>query len=116
MTGPLGDLERANYPMDPASLRKRRFLIMGSWLLLSVWEAVPIYLAFMKHSDNPSPEVATALAASLCWLPVIGTAAAVMASVWAWGVAWWMAVALYLGPKVVLLFAIRTIVRRSVKP
>jgi membrane protein implicated in regulation of membrane protease activity len=59
--------------------------------------------------------VATALAASLCWLPVIGTAAAVMASVWAWGVAWWMAVAMYLGPKVVLLFAIRTIVRRSVK-
>ena len=59
MTGPLGDLERANYPMDPASLRKRRFLIVGSWLLLSVWEAVPIYLAFMKHSDNPSPEVAT---------------------------------------------------------
>ena len=24
MTGPLGDLERANYPMDPASLRTRR--------------------------------------------------------------------------------------------
>ena len=40
-------------------------------------------------------------------MPVVGTCAAVMAATWAWGVPWWMAVAMYLGPRLAWAFAVR---------
>ena len=114
MTGPFGDLERADYPMDPASVRRRRIVIVVSWFLLSAWEGWAIFAWFMKASENPSPEVGAALALASCWIPVIGTAFAVMASVWAWGIAWWMAVAIYLGPKLAFILMIRAWARRTI--
>lgn len=80
-------------------LARRRLGLVAAWFAVSAWEAVPAYLAFMRHSENPSPEVAAFLAGSVCWIPVVGTAAAVMSAVWAWDVAWWTAVAMYLGPR-----------------
>jgi hypothetical protein len=112
MTNPFGDLENADYAMDPASVRRRRIMVVVSWFLLSAWEGFVIYSWFMKHSENPSQEVAVALALATCWIPVIGTAFAIMAAVWTWGVAWWIAVAMYLGPKLAFVVLVRAWVRR----
>ena len=114
MTGPFGDLEQADYPMDRRSVRGRRIRLVVCWMLISFWEAVPMYLAFMKHSNNPTREVAVALALAVCWIPVIGTAAAVMCAVWAWDIPWWMAVAMYLTPKVIFVLIARGIERRAI--
>ena len=116
MTGTFGDLEKADYPMDRRSVRGRRIRLVVGWMLISFWEAVPMYLAFMKLSDNPTREVAVALAIAVCWIPVIGTAAAVMCAVWAWGVPWWVAVAMYLIPKVCFVLVARGIERRAIAP
>jgi hypothetical protein len=113
MTTPFGDLENADYAMDPASVRRRRIVVVASWFLLSAWEGYVIYSWFMKRSENPSPEVAVALALATCWIPVIGTAFAVMAAVWTRGVAWWIAVAMYLGPKLAFVVMMRSWVRRT---
>jgi hypothetical protein len=43
-------------------------------------------------------------------MPVVGTCAAVMAATWAWGIPWWMAVAMYLGPRLAWAFAVRGMV------
>jgi len=94
-----GDLRQGGGPQDPDRLRVWRVRIVAAWFVLSLWEAVPIYLAFMRRSENPSIEVAVALALAVCWMPVVGTAAAVMAAVWAWDIPWWMAAAIYLVPK-----------------
>jgi hypothetical protein len=105
-----GDLRSPDGPTDPERLRTYRFRLVASWLALSAWEGVPIYLAFMRRSENPSVEVAVALALAMCWIPVVGTAAAVMAATWAWGLPWWVATAMYLVPKagfVVLARALR---------
>jgi hypothetical protein len=112
-TGPLGDLERANFPMDPAAVRRRRIVIVVAWLLLSAWEGAAIYLWFMKNSQNPSPEVGAALAMSTCWIPVIGTAFAIMAAVWTWALPWWIAVAMFLGPRLALVVGMRAYLRRQ---
>jgi MFS family permease len=92
-------------------------LVVG-WALISFWEAVPMYLAFMKLSDNPQREVAVALAIAVCWIPVIGTAAAVMCAVWAWGVPWWVAVAMYalLGVGTGLWLTLNTTLRQEITP
>jgi fatty acid desaturase len=114
MTGQFGDLEQADYPMDRRSVRGRRIRLVVGWMLISFWEAVPMYLAFMKHSNNPTREVAVALALAVCWIPVIGTAAAVMCAVWAWDIPWWMAVAMYLTPKVIFVLIARGVERRDI--
>lgn len=93
--------------------RRRRMQLVALWFALSAWEAVPVYLAFMRHSENPSPEVAVFLAASVCWMPVVGTAAAVMSAVWAWDIAWWIAVAAYLAPRVGFVVAARAMERAA---
>ena len=111
-TGPLGDLERASFPMDPAAVRRRRIVIVVGWLLLSAWEGTAIYLWFMKTSQNPSPEVGAALAMATCWIPVIGTAFTIMAAVWTWALPWWLAVAMYLGPRLALVLGMRAYLRR----
>ena len=116
MTGPLGDLERADYPMDRRALRTRRVAIVAAWAVLSAWEGAAIYLWFMKASQNPSPEVGAALALATCWMPVVGTLFAVMASVWAWAIPWWMAVAMYVGPRLAFFAILRTWFRRTVRP
>ncbi|MCX5640632.1 MAG: hypothetical protein NT059_07465 [Planctomycetota bacterium] len=116
MTGPYGDLEQADYPTDRRSVRGRRIRLVAGWMLISFWEAVPMYLAFMKLSDNPQREVAVALAIAVCWIPVIGTAVAVMCAVWAWGVPWWVAAAMYLAPKVLFVLIARGIERRAIAP
>jgi hypothetical protein len=51
---------------------------------------------------------------AVCWIPVIGTAAAVMCAVWAWGIPWWVAVAMYLMPKVCFVLVARGIERRAI--
>ena len=101
--------------MDAASLRARRVRLVAGWFVLSAWEAVPIYLAFMRRSENPSPEVAVALAAATCWMPVVGTAAAIMAAVWAWDIPWWMSAAIFLVPKGAFVVYARAI-RRGRRP
>lgn len=101
--------------MSRAAVRNRRIALAGGWLLLSAWQGVAVYDAFMKLSENPSREVAVALALSVCWVPVVGTAAAIMCAVWAWGWPWWMGVALFLGPKVAFLCTARVMERRSPK-
>ncbi|MFO0963162.1 MAG: hypothetical protein U0625_09690 [Phycisphaerales bacterium] len=102
--------------MSRAAVRNRRIALAGGWLLLSAWQGYPIYAAFMAHSENRSIEVAVALALSVCWVPVVGTAAAIMCAVWAWGWPWWLGVALYLGPKVAYLCIARVMERRCPKP
>lgn len=97
--------------MTPVARRRARLL--AAWLAASAWEAVPAYLAFMRHSENPSPEVAAFLAASVCWIPVVGTAAAVMSAVWAWDIAWWAAVALYLSPRLAFVAYARSMWRSA---
>jgi hypothetical protein len=94
-------------------LLRRRAWLIGSWLALSAWEGWAIYSAFMARSENPSPEVAAALALSMCWMPVIGTCAAVMSAAWAWGTAWWMGVAMFLGPRLAWVLVARAILRRA---
>ena len=58
-------------PMDPsgsdvrplaASAFRRRSILVGTWLAGSAWEGWAIYTAFMARSENPSTEVAVALA------------------------------------------------------
>ncbi len=97
----------AGTPAARGLLARRRTWLVASWLLLSAWEGWAIYAAFMARSENPSREVAVALALATCWMPVVGTCAAVMAATWAWGVPWWMAVAMYLGPRLAWAFAVR---------
>jgi hypothetical protein len=108
-------------PMDPsgsdvrplaASAFRRRSILVGTWLAGSAWEGWAIYTAFMARSENPSTEVAVALAASTCWMPVVGTCAAVMAAVWAWDVPWWGAVAMFVGPRLAWVLAVRMWLRR----
>ena len=90
----------------------RRLRFSGAWLLLSVAEGLPIYFAFMKLSKNPSPEVAFFLAASTCWVPVVGTAAAIMACVFAGYLSWWWAVPAFVGPRLLFLAWARATERR----
>jgi hypothetical protein len=47
-------------------------------------------------------------------MPVVGTLFAVMASVWAWGIAWWLAVAMYVGPRLAFFAILRTWFRRTI--
>lgn len=100
-------------PVPTDGLLRRRAWLVGSWLALSAWEGWAIYAAFMARSENPSPEVAVALALSMCWMPVIGTCAAVMAAAWAWGTPWWLGVAIYLGPRLAWVLLARAILRRA---
>jgi hypothetical protein len=58
-------------------------------------------------------EVGAALAMSTCWIPVIGTAFAIMAAVWTWALPWWIAVAMYLGPRLALVVGVRAYLRRQ---
>ena len=95
-----------------ASAFRRRAVLVGTWLAGSAWEGWAIYAAFMARSENPSREIAVALAASTCWMPVVGTCAAVMAAVWAWGVPWWAAVAMFVGPRLGWVLAVRASLRR----
>jgi hypothetical protein len=111
-----GDLARNGPPADAAGLRALRVKLVAGWFLLSAWEAVPIYLAFMRRSENPSPEVAVALAAATCWMPVVGTAAAVMAAVWAWDMPWWAATAAFLAPKALFVLYARAVRTRAGRP
>ena len=111
-----GDLGSARPPVDAAGVRAIRARLLAGWFLLSAWEAVPIYLAFMRRSENPSPEVAVALAAAMCWMPVVGTAAAVMAAVWAWDLPWWMAAAAFLVPKALFVLFARAMRARAGRP
>ena len=66
-----GDRRQGGGPQDPGRLRVWRVRIVAAWFVLSVWDAVPISLAFMRRSE------------AVCWMPVAGTAA-----VWAWDIPW----------------------------
>jgi hypothetical protein len=104
--------------IDPAprlthdQLFARRVRFSTAWLLLSVGEGIPIYLAFMKLSENPSREVGFFLAASVCWVPVVGTAAAIMACVFAKYLTWWWAVPAFVAPRLLFLAWARATERR----
>ena len=102
-------------PGTPAreGLFRRRAWLAGTWIALSAWEGWAIYAAFMARSENPSPEVAVALALSMCWMPVVGTCAAVLCAAWAWHTAWWMGVAIFLGPRLAWVLLARAILRRT---
>ncbi len=101
--------------MSRAAVRNRRIALAAGWLVLSAWQGVAVYDAFMKLSENPSREIAVALALSVAWVPVVGTAAAIMCAVWAWAWPWWLAVALFLGPKLAFLCMARIMERRCPK-
>lgn len=101
---------KSGTPMSHGVLARRRTWLVASWLALSAWEGGAIYAAFMARSENPSREVAVAIALATCWMPVVGTCAAVMAATWAWGIPWWMAVAMFLGPRLAWVFAVRGMV------
>lgn len=94
-------------------LFRRRAWLAGTWIALSAWEGWAIYAAFMARSENPSREVAVALALSMCWMPVVGTCAAVLCAAWAWHTAWWMGVAIFLGPRLAWVLLARAILRRA---
>ncbi len=112
---PIESPRQLEYRMTCKALRNRRWRLAGTWVLLSLWEGVPIYLAFMRLSDNPSKEIAVALALALCWVPVVGTAAAIVGAVWAWELHWWVAVAMYVTPKVLYMVVMRAAERRYPK-
>jgi hypothetical protein len=90
--------------LTPDQLFARRLRLSGAWLLLSAYEGVPIYLAFMKLSGNPSREVGFFLALAMCWVPVVGTAAAIMACVFAGFLPWWLAATAFVVPKVLFMW------------
>jgi hypothetical protein len=49
----------------------------------------------------------------MCWMPVVGTCAAVLCAAWAWHTAWWMGVAIFLGPRLAWVLLARAILRRA---